>query len=129
MAKKREAKRKKRAQAQRTGTALAEPKRKVEELADLSEEGQALAFEIAANRSAILKLGGIVLEHEKRLGALESTLEDLAGLGDGEDVIELEAEQERDENEEEAQRFLDLPALLGGKPKGRKARTKKGKGT
>ncbi len=138
------AKQKKRVQAQakRTGlgTALAEPKRKVEDLAELSEEGQALAFEIAANRQAILKLGGLVLDHERRISALEDTLTDLAGeVGEDEDVIELEpaesepkrrgragvgkaqaqAQAETSEAEDEAEaaaRFLGLPALFGSAP-------------
>ncbi len=141
MAKKRQTQRRK-AQARRTGTALADvataPVKRIEDLPQLSEEAQALAFEIAANRRAILKLGGLVLDHERRLGEVERVLEDLAGeVGEDGDVIELEPEPEpkrrgragkaqaasEDEAEEAAARFLGLPALSGGsapsKAKGR----------
>lgn len=123
--KQKKTRRKRQAQARRTGTALAEPKRKVEDLAELSEEGQALAFEIAANRSAILKLGQIALDHEARIGTLEDTLKDLAGVGEGEgDIVDLEVEPE---DEEEAQRLLGLPAIFGHSGQKAKAKSNKAK--
>ncbi len=159
MAKKRQTQRRK-AQARRTGTALADvataPVKRIEELPRLSEEAQALAFEIAANRQAILKLGGLVLDHERRLGEVERVLEDLAGeVGEDGDVIELEPEPEpkrrgragkaqaqaqaeaagegegeaEAEAEGEAARWLGLPALFDGSSKARaKGRKRKAKG-
>ncbi len=134
-------KRKKRAQAQarRTGlgTALAEPKRKVEDLAELSEEAAAILHEVSLNRKAIIRLGQITLSHERRLSEVERALEDLAGLGEdggeNEEPIEVEAELAEpepkrrgragkaqaageDEAEGEAARFLGLPALFGSAP-------------
>ncbi|MBI1742929.1 hypothetical protein HYR54_07660 [Candidatus Acetothermia bacterium] len=45
----------------------------------MSEVDKALLGELVADRKAILKIGGLVLDHERRIGNLEDALGELAG--------------------------------------------------
>lgn len=79
--------------------ALAVVDRKLEQLAEegkLSEADVAILNEVALNRKAIVKLGAIALDHERRIGNLEEALADLAGE---EEPIDIEGES-LDEDEE-----------------------------
>ncbi len=60
---------------------------------ELSDADKAVLEEVNLNRKAILKLGQIGLDHERRLGNLEGALAELAGVEDV-DVIDLEAEED-----------------------------------
>lgn len=108
-----------------TRTALVEPGRKLEDLPALSEEGAALAYEIGLNRKAILSLGKIALDHERRIAGLEESLAELAGVEDA-DLVEVEAEPE-EEGEEGAAKRLSLPDLIPsgkGKSNGKRKRSR-----
>ncbi|MBI1741537.1 hypothetical protein HYR54_00535 [Candidatus Acetothermia bacterium] len=45
----------------------------------MSEVDKALLGELVADRKAILKIGGLVLDHERRIQGLEDALGELAG--------------------------------------------------
>lgn len=122
---------KKRRTQRATRTALVEPPRKVEDLPALTEEGAALAYEVGLNRKAILALGKITLDHERRIAGLEEALADLAGVED-EDLIELEAEPEEGSLDEAVTQRLaiaDLAGVVDGKDNANKKRKPKGKKT
>ena len=80
--------------------AVAAPSRDIVKLAQegkLTEGDLAVLSEVAANRKAILRIGALVLDHERRIGALEEAVGELAGE---EEPIDIEAEKE-DEDEDE----------------------------
>ncbi|MDW8329294.1 MAG: hypothetical protein RML48_04865 [Candidatus Bipolaricaulota bacterium] len=62
----------------------------------LSEADVAILNEVAANRKAILKLGALALDHERRISNLEDALADL--VGDEAEPIDIKAEREDDED-------------------------------
>jgi len=64
--------------------------RPLEEL-ELSEADRAVLAEVNENRKAIVALGKIALDHERRIGSLEEAIGELAGE-DFEEPIEVEAE-------------------------------------
>jgi hypothetical protein len=91
------------AKRNRKNTALALPEKSstLEQLAKenkLSEADVAILHEVAANRRAIVKLGALVLDHERRISALEEAVGELAG--EEPEPIDIEAEKE-DEDEDE----------------------------
>jgi hypothetical protein len=80
-----------------TALAVAEPTRDLAEI-ELSEADKALLAEISFNRKAILKLGALALDHERRISALEEAIGELAG--EEPEPIDIKAEKE-DEDEDE----------------------------
>ncbi len=58
----------------------------------LTEADYAILSEIAANRKAILRLGVVVLDHERRLQSLETAVGELAG--EEPEAVDIEAERE-----------------------------------
>lgn len=58
----------------------------------LSDADKAILGEVALNRRAILKLGQLSLDHERRLVGLEEAVGELAG--EEEEPLEIEAEDE-----------------------------------
>ncbi len=71
--------------------ALQEPVRDLAEV-ELSEADKAILEEISLNRRAIVALGKISLDHERRLNSLEEAVGELAG--EEEEPVEIEAEGE-----------------------------------
>ena len=63
----------------------------------LTESDVAILHEVALNRKAIVKLGAIALDHERRIGNLEEALADLAG--EDQEPIDIEAEKDEEEDE------------------------------
>jgi hypothetical protein len=83
------------------GKALALPEKSstLEQLAKenkLSEADVAILHEVAANRRAIVKLGALALDHERRISALEEAIGELAG--EEPEPIDIEAEEVKDED-------------------------------
>ena len=64
----------------------------------LSEGDVGLLREIAYNRRAIIKIGALVLDHERRIGALEEAVGELAG--EEPEVIDIEKGEDDDEDED-----------------------------
>jgi hypothetical protein len=62
---------------------------------ELSEADKAILAEVNLNRRAILKLGQIALDHERRLQSLEEAVAELAG--EEPEPIDIEAEKEDEE--------------------------------
>lgn len=74
--------------------ALPESSSPLEELAKenkLSKADVAILHEVAANRRAIVKLGALALDHERRIANLEEALSDLAG--EEPEPVDVEAEK------------------------------------
>lgn len=81
--------------------ALAVVDGKLEQLAHegkLSEGDIAILSEVALNRKAIVKLGAIALDHERRIGNLEDALADLAG--EEPEPVDVEGETVKDDEDE-----------------------------
>jgi hypothetical protein len=57
---------------------------------NLSDADRAILGEVALNRRAIVKLGQLSLDHEKRLRGLEDAIDELAG--EEEESVDVEAE-------------------------------------
>jgi hypothetical protein len=86
------------------GKALALPEKgsTLEQLAKenkLSEADVAILHEVAANRRAIVKLGALALDHERRISALEEAIGELAG--EEPEPIDIKAEKEDEDKEED----------------------------
>ncbi len=77
--------------------AIVEPTHSLTEV-ELSDADKAILAEINLNRKAIVKLGQIVLDHERRLGALEEAVGELAG--EEPEPIDIKAEKTEDEDED-----------------------------
>ncbi len=79
--------------------ALAPINGQLEQLAQegkLSEADVAILGEVALNRKAIVKLGALALDHERRISNLEDALAELAG--EEQEAIDVEAEAVEDED-------------------------------
>jgi hypothetical protein len=70
---------------------------------ELSDADKAVLEEVNLNRRAIVAMGKIALDHERRLGNLEGALAELAGV-DGADMIELVEAEEVGEEEGQTSR-------------------------
>lgn len=89
------------AKKKRNKNALAPINGQLEQLAQegkLSEADVAILHEVAANRKAIVKLGALALDHERRISNLEEALADLAG--EEPEPIDIEAEDEDSKDED-----------------------------
>lgn len=64
---------------------------------ELSEADKALLAEISLNRRAILRLGQISLDHERRIANIEEALSDL--VGEAEEPIDVEKVEDDSEDE------------------------------
>jgi len=65
---------------------------------ELSEADKAILAEVNLNRKAIVKLAQIALDHERRIGALEEAVGELAG--EEPEVIDIEKGEDDDEGED-----------------------------
>ena len=65
---------------------------------ELSEADKAILAEVNLNRKAIVKLAQIALDHERRIGALEEAVGELAG--EEPEVIDIEKGEDDDEDED-----------------------------
>jgi hypothetical protein len=80
--------------------ALPESTSALEQLAKegkLSEGDVAILHEVAANRRAIVKLGALALDHERRIGSLEEAIGELAG--EEPEPIDVKADKVEDEED------------------------------
>jgi len=87
------ARRKRSTSRKKRGTALAvqEPVLDLAEV-ELSEADKAILQEVNLNRKAIVALGKISLDHERRIQSLEEAVGELAG--EESEPVEIEAESE-----------------------------------
>ncbi|MCI2429670.1 hypothetical protein LM602_06645 [Candidatus Acetothermia bacterium] len=76
--------------------AVVEPTHDLTEV-ELSDADRAILAEVNLNRKAIVKLGQIALDHERRIGSLEEAIGELAG--EEPEPIDVKAEKVKDEED------------------------------